>query len=362
MSTFKTISIKIFHTIPFVCVVLIALTKTIAAEPVRINNGTAHGYMFEFSGNCYVAAPSHAVRLGGRAAIATSEPVVNGGGVADLPFWDGLDLAVIVVNRGLTERCRGQGANILSASFDPVANQRGNMILIRSSGQVLRRPMRISKTNYLTFEADFLDVADPNADEIFQGMSGTFLFVNGTPVGMAIEKAGPTTLRFMRIEEVSLNLGRWLGTQGAVFIAPPSDLDPVDGSLPLVLIDAQTPAVDTDSFPENFLTEAGAYIFEPSGPASIILQIDNDAAQSVRQVIMQTASVEGQSVPQGVRIEVDSSRGDRPRWRHFWGGQMRRDGVLDTGPRSATFARRIRITITSAWGPGPVRIDQIKVR
>jgi hypothetical protein len=305
--------------------------------------------------------------MGGRVGIASSEPVVNGAGIANIPFWDGMDLAVVVVNRGLRERCRGQGAELLSGRFDPIADQRGEMVLIRASGQILRRPMRVTRTDYLTFEAELLDVTDPEVDDIFQGMSGTFFFIDGKPVGMALEKpegedAPPNTLQYMRIEEIGMNLGRWLGNQGTVFAAKPQRPSANDAnSLPLALIDAQTPAVDTDSFPENILSDEGAYVFQPNGAVSLVLALDSDRALPVKQVLITSAPTKAQAAPQGVRIEVDSSQGDRPRWRNFWGGQMRRDGVLDTGPRSGTFARRIRITVTSAWGGGPVRIDKVEV-
>lgn len=368
MSAFKKLSLTTLRRAALSAIVLLTLDNTIAAEPVRINNGTAHGYLFEFAGNCYLATPRHAVKLGGRVAISTSEPVLNGGGFANLPFWEGMDLAVVVVSRGIRERCRGRGGELLSGRFDPVADQRGEMVLIRSSGQILRRPMRVTRTDYLTFEAELLDVADPDADDVFQGMSGTFFFVNGKPVGMALKKPEgedppPNTLTYMRIEEIAMNLGRWLGNQSTVFAPKPERTpDPSGDSLPLILIDAQTPAVDTDSFPENILSDAGAYVFKPNGTVSVILQLDSDRALPMKQVLMQSVPAEGQTAPQGIRIEVDSSQGDRPRWRSFWGGQMRRDGVLDTGQRSATFARRIRVTVTSAWGSGPVRIDRLEVR
>ena len=49
------------------------------------------------------------------------------------------------------------------------------------------------------------------------------------------------------------------------------------------------------------------------------------------------------------------------RWRSFWSGEMSPDGRLDTGPIAATWAKRVRVIIASAWDQGPVRVDRLVI-
>ena len=65
----------------------------------------------------------------------------------------------------------------------------------------------------------------------------------------------------------------------------------------------------------------------------------------------------GQSLPKDVRVEVSSSGGSGG-WRPFRSGTGGPDGVTDLS-RAPTLARRIVITVTSAWSDGPMRIDAV---
>jgi hypothetical protein len=167
----------------------------------------------------------------------------------------------------------------------------------------------------------------------------------------------------MRVEEIALNLGRWLGSGGSQFSemkrSPESRL--AEDILPLSLLDAQTPAVDTAHMAENVLG-SGAYVFEPLGEAVLVLGIQGEKAAALRHMVMESDPDAGGALPKSVRIDVDSAQIGPGRWRLFWSGDMGRDGVLDTGRLGGTLARRIRITILSAWSPGPVRIDKIEAR
>lgn len=335
------------------------LCGSIAAEPVRINDGRAHGFMFTHAGNCYAVLPAHGAGNGERIAIATGEPVRNGSGFVAEPFWPGIDLAVAFVRRGVHERCTEPVETLLSARLDAITRAEGDLIRIQADGQVMRVPMRIVRTDYLDFEATIID--PPAGDAIYQGMSGSFFFMGTRPVGMALERTGPASVRFMRIEEIALNLGRWLGTESARFDdAPPSAGSDAGKGIELILADAQTPAIDPRHMAENVLKDAGAYIFEPQGPAVIILSLADSESFELKRVVLRSEAGTAHALPKSVHIAVDSTREGPGRWRTFWRGEMARDGLLDTGLLGGTRARRVRITIRSAWDTGPVRIDRVE--
>lgn len=328
-----------------------------SAEPVRINKGAAHGFMFNHNGACFVALPAHAVRHGARVEISTAEPVRTGMGLARLPFWDGVDLAIVTVQRGLSERCDEPSTTLTGTGLDPATGATGDIVFIRDTGQVDRFALRVTRTAYLDFEAEFL--AESVDDEVFAGLSGSFLMIEGRPSGMALTKRGARQVRFMRIEEVALNIGRWLSEGGRAPFRPGPEAAEGEG-LPLVLADAQTPSIDSETMAENLLGP-GAYVFQPHGPVEIVLDIRGEEAMTIRRILMTSDSSAGYALPRDVAVEVTSSAAPPYKWRIFWLGEMTDGGLLDTGERGTTLARRVRLTIRSAWGQGPVGIESVRV-
>ncbi|MEN9060856.1 hypothetical protein [Ponticoccus litoralis] len=118
-------------------------------------------------------------------------------------------------------------------------------------------------------------------------------------------------------------------------------------------------AIGPGHMAENILLPEAAYVFEPKGPAVIDLLLRD--AEALSQLELLAGVEEGQAVPRRVLIQVNASP-EGGRWRTFWSGEMPLDGVLDTGPRLGTSARRLRITIASAWTAGPVRLDSVTVK
>ncbi|MEM9013357.1 MAG: hypothetical protein AAGE18_19220 [Pseudomonadota bacterium] len=332
-------------------------------EPVRINSAFSaedgQGLAFSHGGTCYAVFPAHVATMPGPVTVSTALPVQSGAGEAYLPFWEEMDLAVALVRYGLEGRCDPGFDRLRDARLDLVANDRGTLIRLLANGQVERLEMAVEETSYRHFTAT---LRDPEK-EVFQGTSGAFFFVGDMPVGMAVEALDPRRARFVRIEEIAMNLGRWLRSDSTAFAAQgPSATVPGDQpGLAMRMLDAQTPPISPELAADRVLGP-GAYVAEPRGPVVLDLGFEGEEAVTLTRVLMESAAEQGQAVPQTVLIQVDSSRRPPYRWRRFWSGDMGRDGVLDTGARAATQARRMRITIRSAWTAGPIRLDRIEAR
>ena len=130
------------------------------------------------------------------------------------PFWprgaraDGgaehpwLDLAVGVVRGPAEARCETP-----LARFTPpqsLAGQNAELLTVQGGGRLDRVSMAITETRYLEIEAE---IRSPGK-EMYPGRSGSFLFVNGRPAGMAVRAPTPDRAVFVRMEEIALNVGR----------------------------------------------------------------------------------------------------------------------------------------------------------
>jgi hypothetical protein len=329
------------------------------ARPVAVRSGeNGQGFLFAHGGTCYAVLPRHVAGNAYRAQII-AEDGTSGRASVRTPFWEGIDLAVAVLSRGPV-RCE--------ARLDDLVGQRGSvaqraaavLAIVDADGSVERLPMEIVEIGYLDLVARF---TGPEAPMAQQGMSGGFLLVDGVPIGMAIDSAGGTSVRFMRVEEIHMNVSRWLSTQSAFDVAAAFGEDTAPALSPdflaLRLIGATAVATGPDTMAENLVVPEKAYVFEPSGPATIEFVIEGAAALS--QMILISAPDQGEAIPRRILIQVNASE-DGGRWRTFWSGDMPPDGLLDTGKRLPTSARRIRITISSAWASGPVRLDSVSAK
>lgn len=161
-----------------------------------------------------------------------------------------------------------------------------------------------------------------------------------------------------------MNLSRWLGTQAAVGFGG-GIVDPVDPGaaqgLPLAILSATATATGPDTMADNILSASGAYVFTPQGTNTIELAVGAPGEKTtVSRVRLETDPDAGAAVPRGVVVLVNSAE-TGGRWRSFRAGEMTPTGRFDTGPIAATYAKRIKIRITSAWATGPVRIDTVAV-
>ena len=214
-----------------------------SAEPVMLRGSElGQGFTFSHRGNCYVVFPQHVTSRRARLQVV-AEGAVTGFASPRFPFWPGIDLAVGSVARDAARRCTRTIDDLEPPARALSPSGRGNLVLVDVEGNVTRLPMRITRIDYLEFEATFETAGNTTA---IQGMSGAFLFVDDRPVGMALETTDAGGIRFMRIEELHMNLSRWLGTQRAVGFSDTTAADPpaqqTDDSLKLTVLSASATA------------------------------------------------------------------------------------------------------------------------
>lgn len=340
---------------------LLGYSNEVLAEPVMLRGAEiGQGYMFSHRGNCYVVFPAHVTSPRARLQVI-AEGAVTGSATPRFPFWAGLDLAVASVRRDAAKRCTAKIADLRPAGTPPPPSGLGVLVLVDREGHLSRHRMQITDVSYLTFEASFTS----KAVDVIQGMSGGFFFINNRPVGMALEKTDTGGIRFMRIEEIHMNLSRWLGTQSGVVFAPQSEADTPGAAqtdtTALSVLTSTVPASGPGTMVENLLIDSGAFVFEPAGQPQIDFLVgERGTKTTVGRVRMRSDPDAGDALPRRIVILINASE-EGGRWRSFWSGEMPRTGELDTGPIAPSWAKRLRVIIASAWGLGPVRIDRIWV-
>lgn len=336
---------------------LAALSSSVAAQPVRIETASqvGHGYMVAEGGLCWVLLPRHVAGEARRATAFTPEPVLTGQVFLQTPFWEGMDLAVGRLRGEAEARCTAR----LSAFEGRAGVERdgaAELVRVRGSGEVVRVPMRLLRTDYLTLEAEAAGGA-----EVAAGDSGTVLEAGGRPVGMVVETPDTRRAVALRAEEIAMNAGRFIGRRGASLAR---QTDPVaaeqPGGFAVGLVNASRPPASPEQGPENLLGE-GAYVARPGGALRMVFEVEGDESVPLVRVRLladaEAARAEGHALPRDVRVEVDSSPGGG-RWRPFRTGTGGPDGVTDLR-RAPTLARRVAVTVTSAWSDGPVRVDGV---
>lgn len=343
---------------------LIGVLATVAcqavAEPVAVRGvERGQGYIFGHDGHCYLVTARHV--SGDRPRVQViAEGAVSGSVSLRFPFWSGIDLAVGVVRRGAAERCNGSLNELGGKDRQTGASAGTFLVLVDDEGLIDRLEMVIIETRYLDLDAKF--VGGTGAATARQGMSGGFLFANGRPVGMAIESLDGETIRFIRTEEIHQNVSRWIGTQGAI---RPDGQESATGlgqtGLPLLVASTNATAIGAEFLPENILTEGPAYVFAPTRNAEIVFEVATEERATLSRVILNATPEAGNAIPRRLVIFA-SPDAEGSTWRTFWSGEMSRDGVLDTGPRAQTWARRIKIVIASVWSDGPIKVDQVFAR
>lgn len=334
------------------------------AQSIRIQNGEGNwgfGWMFQHGGNCYAVLPRHvAGELFPKVTVSTAAPVVSDQAVVLKPFWEGVDLALAVIDRGvLDERCLAQLSD-LNVTTSGRSTMTALLTRITSSGQEERLPIEVRDRTYLTFEG----AVTRDGDKIGEGTSGAFAFVAGRPIGMAYDTTDTDFARFMRAEEISLNVERFLADQGTAFApsvqpAPDTDYQTSTGAFQLQEASANTPPILPHYGPEN-LQGDGIYVVAPNGPVELTYRLAGELVQGVQRVILTAPETEEFAVPKTVAIYLDGGEAGT-RFRFWTQGEMRPDGVFDTGPMAARNAKWIRIVISGAWSDRPIALDELTV-
>jgi hypothetical protein len=322
--------------------------------------GEGQGLMFRHAGNCYVATARHVTAGLPQLTIKTEDPISVGNAFAFTPFWSGLDLAVATARYGIEDRCTVEFETLKRTNAFS-QNAEGDLVRIQPSGQVERVRMRVVNTRYLDFDAV---VVNPS-NEIYQGTSGAFFYVEGVPVGMAVEAADSQTARFVRIEEIAMNLDRWLTGRGAAFSAGAASPEiEQEAGFSVRLAEATMPPISPEYAADNVLSNDTPFIFEQTSNMRLVFEVLGEDNGILRRIRIKTGDEHGQSevahaVPRQIIIEIDPTRNSSNPIRK-WSGQMGPDGILDTGPIAPSYVRTITVRILDAWTDGPIQLNTIE--
>lgn len=297
--------------------------------------------------------PRHVAGEQPRVTVTSASPVSNGTGSVHRPFWNGIDLAILVVRGGIEADCIETLDRLDTSNAARSANE-AQLLRLDASGEAERVTITISRREYLTLQAQ---VTGSDAD-VYQGTSGAFAFVRDEPMGMAITSGASDQLTLMRSEEIALNVTRYLSAHGATFSSANDPTPPVEaGQIPLRFISATAAPTSPEFSPENVLT-SGSYVFAPQRNMEIILKVDGPDPLPVRQLLITSNPETAYALPKRILISTDASEnGDR--YRVWTRGEVAPDGIFDTGQMAARNARWIKVQILDSWEMGEVTIDKI---
>lgn len=174
------------------------------AEPVFVAAGAnrGQGLIFRYNDKCYLLTAKHVISDNLRAQVI-AEGRIHGMASIREPF--GIDLAVGEVTGNIISSCRFEFDLMCDSVHHFSSNPLGNVILVLETGQIKILRMQIVETTYRDFYSRLLD----NDTGLYLGISGSFMYIERKPIGMAIRYSGDI-LNFIRIEEICVNLNRWL--------------------------------------------------------------------------------------------------------------------------------------------------------
>lgn len=330
------------------------------AQTVSVLNGLGergHGFLFERGGTCYAAMPRHVAGPFPRVTLSTAAPVVSGTATVLTPFWDGIDLALAVVREGLADRCTST-LDDLDPSPQARTASRAQLLRLSDGGAEERSGLSIEDRSYLTFSG----IIDAGETEITQGTSGAFAFADGQPIGMAIASDNPERAIFMRSEEISLNIGRFLSERaGGLRInsaAPSSDGDAAGAGLPLVIVSSSVAPINPLHAPENMLVE-GEFVFAPSRHTRFDFRFEPEGIRSVSRLRIVSPKDGEYAIPKTILVQTAVDQAGQ-RFRSWMRGEMGPDGIFDTGQMADRNARRVRVQILDFWRAGPAAIARVR--
>lgn len=327
------------------------------AQPVHVEAGGGYGqgYLFGHDGACWLATAKHLLGEGGNFAVTLAgQPPLRGTGEAAAPFWEGLDLALGIVRGEARSACTTTFADLARPWTRGMAAAALRLPYVWPDGAVDSAAMRIiDLPDHKSFVAAFTDGAPA-----FPGRSGSFLLAGERLAGMVVTEPAGDAHGFVRIEEIAMNAERWITARGESLIAAAEPATVRQQAGFAVAIDSSgstlTPAT-LGSDPETVLSGDTPFLF--TGTGRIVLRVADGSLQELRGVRIETGGTEAR--PKAITVEIDAKAEGPlvPAW--FWSGTMDQAGQFDTGERAPRRMRRVVITVSSAWGAGPRRIDRI---
>ncbi|MGH1417016.1 MAG: hypothetical protein ACRBB0_26260 [Pelagimonas sp.] len=305
---------------------------------------------------CYVVMPKHVAGDSRRVTVFSANPVQHSRATVETPFWDGLDLAIGVVRGKVEERC-SMSLSDFDHSMDTADGGKVHLIRLSQSGEMERVEMLVTKTEYLHLEAQVIS----SLKELYKGSSGSFLFDGDKPIGMIVQARSAKEGRFIRIEEIYMNLKRRINRRKGFRFIPDTTSVALKPSAPeketsFFYTHSTLASIVPKDGPEN-LQGDGSYIFDLTRSNRIAFRVRGHDAVALSKVKVISTTEGGYAIPREIDVDVSSvPNGSRPR--PFLSGEMGPDGIF-TLSRSPTVARWVFVTINSSWDRGPVGIASI---
>ena len=279
-------------------ILLLLCPSALIAQPVALKEGLGQGLLLRHSGNCYVIFPSHVHEAGPVLNLFTPSP--QAGGIATVYFRrTEPDIAVGVVSGSARERC-SESLSILPRDSSRLLSQsrRATLERVNPQGGLERLAMRIERIAWMAategeksglYQYIFAstDEAAGEAREVYQGTSGSILYIEDTPVAMVVSAPDSKTVRALRIEEISVPLARWLASGS--FGALEEDREAVPGSsgVPFMITEWFGRLADENLLPTDLSTGTGPFRAYPSdGAVSFVMELTDSDPIGVRELVL----------------------------------------------------------------------------
>ena len=343
------------------------------AQPVALKEGLGQGLMLRHSGNCYVIFPSHVHKAGPVFNLFTPSP--QAGGIATVYFRRSEpDIAVGVVSGSAQERCTDPFSALPRDSSLLLSRSRSATLeRVNPQGGLERLAMRIERIAWMAATDDeqsglyqyviaSTDEAAGETREVYQGTSGSILYIEDTPVAMVVTAPDSKTIRALRIEEVSVPLARWLASGSFGALQEDKEVVASLGGLPFKVSEWTGRLADENLVPTGLSNGSAPFRAYPSeGVASIVIELTESDPIGVRElVLVGPASGTEFAAPKKIAIDVDRTRKGPADFQHFTTVGMTQNGPISV--KMNTLARRIRVRVLSAWVTGqPVEISGVRV-
>jgi hypothetical protein len=329
------------------------------AESVTIDNGSerGQGLVFREGRVCYVIMPRHVAGEGSKVTIYSGAPVLHSTAYVVRPFWSGMDLAIGTVHGAVEKRCTAKLSD-LDNEAQPDTGARLQLLHLLGSGEAERIDMVVTRSEYLTLDAQFAN----EKNELFKGLSGSFLFDADRPVGMIIETPSATEGHFIRIEEIHQNVARYLARRAGFSsaVGAVETVSDADASIPFTFVSATLPPISPE-FSEENMAASGSYVFRLTRLNRIAFKaVGADAVTLSGLRINSEPGNETAGLPRDIQVDV-SSAPDGVRIRSLFTGQMAPDGTLDLA-FAGTRVRWVFVTIRSGWDRPEIGIESIVFR
>jgi transposase len=319
------------------------------------------GFLLRRLGECYAVTPAHVMRDEIFAALVGTD-AQHSRGEADLLQRFGYDLSILHVGGALSDHCGGElGA---PADIDRVAgrNALGTVTSVNEDGSITRRVVAVIDVDLINLRVR----PRTEADQLFQGLSGSVVTVGDEPVGilMAVDpdNGNGRVLRFDRaVETLRLFFGGTATAAATTTIATPAapttgapDPDNVAAASRGASVVSSSVAPLGGEFRATHLIDAAEPVTlwagaKPRYPVEIVIDLAGDDLHT-----LQTMDLIGAGVTPAARLprdfEILGSISGKGRWRSIVSGTYFEHDQRKEIPLGPVRARRVMLRLYSNWG------------